>query len=309
PAVISQSHAFLDAFDRRELATFDAMLGPTFVRFVRARFYDGPYYKKTLAAQLERKVPPASRACTDEKVYRAANVVTYMGSCTVRTAAFGEMPQVILDGWESVVWVPDGDTWKVALWQWTRAGLEAEREDWNETYRTAIHFKRDVNAFLARVIKGRKPGTALDIAMGQGRNALHLAAKQWRVTGVDISDEGIRIAKEAAAQQKVKLVTVEQDLEKYDFGTARWDLVTMIYAGGDAARIEKVKTSLRKGGLFVVEFFHRDSTTGTGIGGFATGELAKQFAGWKILVDEVVEDTADWGLRKAKLVRFAAEKP
>nr|MBA3819153.1 hypothetical protein [Deltaproteobacteria bacterium] len=32
PAVISQSRAFLDAFDRADTATFEAMQGPTFVR-------------------------------------------------------------------------------------------------------------------------------------------------------------------------------------------------------------------------------------------------------------------------------------
>jgi len=118
----------------------------------------------------------------------------------------------------------------------------------------------------------------------------------------------VRIAKETAAAQKLKLDTVLVDIDKYEFGTSRWDLVTLIYAGDDAKTIERIKPSIRKGGLFVVEFFHSEATQGTGIGGFEKGELAKQFAGWKIIKDEVVDDIADWGLRKTKLVRFAAEK-
>jgi 2-polyprenyl-3-methyl-5-hydroxy-6-metoxy-1,4-benzoquinol methylase len=39
--------------------------------------------------------------------------------------------------------------------------------------------------------------------MGQGRNALYLASLGWRVTGIDISDEGIRQAREAAAARLV----------------------------------------------------------------------------------------------------------
>jgi SAM-dependent methyltransferase len=155
----------------------------------------------------------------------------------------------------------------------------------------------------------RTPGAALDIAMGQGRNAIYLALKGWKVTGVDISDEGIRIAKDNAARQKLKLGTVQQDLAVYDFGVARWDLVTMIYAGDDLKMIERIKPSIRSGGLFVLEYFHDDATQGTGIGGFGTGELAPLFRdGWTILEDLVVEDVADWGLRRTKLVRFAAEK-
>ena len=38
---------------------------------------------------------------------------------------------------------------------------------------------------------GKTPGSALDPGMGQGRNALYLAAHGWRVTGVDLSDTAI----------------------------------------------------------------------------------------------------------------------
>ena len=38
-------------------------------------------------------------------------------------------------------------------------------------------------------------------------------------------------------------------------------------------------------------------------------EAQATFKGWKIVKDEVVEDTPDRGMRKTKLVRFIAEKP
>jgi SAM-dependent methyltransferase len=307
-AVISQSHAFLDAHDKADFAAFKQLVGPAFVRFYRARFYDTAFFAKEMAGRIERKVPAASRQCENEKVYRTPASASYVGSCVVRFPAHGEMPATTVESWESIVWVAEGTAWKVAHWGWERGGIDAEREDWNDTYRVGTHFKTTANQFLVETVRGRRPGAALDIAMGQGRNAIYLAQQRWRVTGVDISDEGIRIARETAALQKVKLDVVQQDIEKYDFGTSRWDLVTLIYAGSDPKLIARIKPSVRKGGVFVVEFFHKESTQGTGIGGFETGELAKQFAGWKILKDEVVDDVADWGLRKTKLVRFAAEK-
>jgi SAM-dependent methyltransferase len=309
PAVISQSRAFLDAHDKADLAAFRALAGTTFVRFGRSRFYDLKYYEKELAGRIDRKMPPASRECTDEHVYRTPSTAIYVGSCTVRIPARADTPMASAEGWDTLVWTVEGETWKVSHWQWQRAGLDAEREDWNDVFRASTAFKTTANQFLIDITRGRRPGAALDIAMGQGRNAIYLASQKWRVTGVDISDEGIRIAKETAAKQKLKLETVQQDIAKYDLGTARWDLVTLVYSGDDPKLVERIKTGLRRGGLIVVEFFHTDATQGTGIGGFETGELAKQFAGWKILKDEVVEDIADWTLRKTKLVRFAAEKP
>ena len=308
-AVISQSRAFLDTVDKADISGFQQLAGRTFVRFARARFYDAAHYTKQFASRVERKVPPSSRTCKDERVMRSENAAIYIGACVVMTPAFGEMPTTSSEGWETLVWVPEGEAWKVAHWAWARGGIAAEREDWNDTFRTALHFKTTPNDFLVEMVRGRRPGAALDIATGQGRNALYLAAKKWRVTGVDISDEGLRLARDAATARKLKLDLVQQDIDKYDLGTGKWDLVTLIYAGADPKLVDRIKPSIRRGGLFVAEFFHKDATQGTGIGGFETGALAKEFgAGWKILRDEVVEDIADWGLRKTKLVRFAAQK-
>ena len=45
------------------------------------------------------------------------------------------------------------------------------------------------------------------------------------------------------------------------------------------------------------------------MGAFGTGELEGLFSGFKVLRSEVVEDVADFGEKKAKLVRFVAQKP
>jgi len=190
-----------------------------------------------------------------------------------------------------------------------RGGTDAEREDWNTILKKQVNFRTEVNRFLAEWAKGKKPGTALDLLTGQGRNAVWLATQGWKVTGVDISDVGLEMTTKAALAKKTKVTTIEADVDTWDLGKDRWDLVTLIYAGNDPKLLERIKPAVKKGGWVVVEFFGKEATAGTGIGGFAPGELAAAFAGWKIEKDEVVDDIADWGLRRVKVARFAAQKP
>jgi 2-polyprenyl-3-methyl-5-hydroxy-6-metoxy-1,4-benzoquinol methylase len=59
-------------------------------------------------------------------------------------------------------------------------------------------FKAAASQFLVRMVEGRKPGKALDVAMGQGRNSHYLAAQGWDVTGYDISEAGMAQARRLA---------------------------------------------------------------------------------------------------------------
>jgi len=308
-AVVERSKAFYDAMDNDNVPAVQAVLGPSFVVFDQARSYAAKHVIARMQSRAERQDAKRRRVWKDIRTYLGPNTAVFVGEAVESLPAAGETKATEWQGWNTVVWTHDGTDWKIAHVQWQVGGVEAERSMWNEMYRKAIGFKQTANQHLIDSVKGKKPGSALDIAMGQGRNAVFLATKGWKVTGVDISDEGIRVAKEAAAKAKVKITTVQADNETYDLGKEKWDLVTLIYAGNDPAMIERIKPSIKKGGLFVVEFFHREASSGTGIGGFSDGELATQFTGWKIIKDEVVEDVADWGLRKLKLVRFTAQKP
>jgi hypothetical protein len=65
-------------------------------------------------------------------------------------------------------------------------GERTETERWNRIL-TAENpsFNTRPNAFLVETAKSRKPGTALDVGMGQGRNSIWLAQQGWDVTGFD----------------------------------------------------------------------------------------------------------------------------
>jgi SAM-dependent methyltransferase len=153
-----------------------------------------------------------------------------------------------------------------------------------------------------------KPGKALDVGMGQGRNALYLAGIGWDVTGIDIADEGIRIAEEAARRDGLKLKAFVADATKWDWGTDRWDMICLIYMGGQQW-MPYVKRALKPGGIVVVEYFHADAMKGRGIGGLQKGELPKLLGdGFEVVREDEVEDVADYTLQKLKLIRLVARK-
>src|SRR5512136_910140 len=112
--------------------------------------------------------------------------------------------------------------------------------------------------FLIASLKGLKPGAALDVGTGQGRNAVWLATQGWDVTGIDISGVGLTAAMANAAKAGVTIRTVKTAYADYDFGTAKWDLIAMFFAWApvaDPGFMGKIERALRPGGLVVFEHF------------------------------------------------------
>jgi 2-polyprenyl-3-methyl-5-hydroxy-6-metoxy-1,4-benzoquinol methylase len=157
------------------------------------------------------------------------------------------------------------------------------REVWNELFAKRQGREFPHNRFLADTIKGMKPGTALDIGMGEGRNALFLATQGWQVTGFDISDVGIQLTWEAAQKRGLKLEILHDDADRFDYGRQRWDLVVGMYMHSMITRnAGKIIDSLKLGGILVVEGFHRDlNRLGVqgGYIGYRSNELPSAFGG------------------------------
>jgi SAM-dependent methyltransferase len=117
-------------------------------------------------------------------------------------------------------------------------------------------FTTDPSAFLVAMTKDLKSGKALDVAMGQGRNALYLASKGWDVTGFDIAEEGLKAAQENAARSGLALKTVKAGWDDFDFGHDQWDLICFIYTDApvvDPRFVARVRDGLKTGGLLLMD--------------------------------------------------------
>lgn len=126
---------------------------------------------------------------------------------------------------------------------------------------------------LVETARKLKPGQALDLACGTGRNAIWLAEHGWKVTAVDRSPIAIPTVDTHVA-----------DLEKHEFSIAEaaWDLIAVCYYL-QRDLFEPVKRGVKPGGvaLVIVHMFepeHEQSRFSV-----QPGELAKYFDGWEIL--------------------------
>ena len=188
------------------------------------------------------------------------------------------------------------------------------RDYYNTTYRENEDgvFNPAPSGFLTDVVRTLKPGRALDLGMGQGRNTIWLARQGWTVTGVDISDEGIRQANDQARTLKLSINTVNSPIESFDFGQERWDLIVFCYLD-PRPYAAKVLAALRPGGVLIVEGFHkRTRKTRLAEGWFEDNELLRVFPSLRVLRYEDVLAKQDWGFQMIepnRLVRFAAAVP
>lgn len=104
-----------------------------------------------------------------------------------------------------------------------------EAVDWDERYAVdELVWHAEPNRFLAEEAEGLSPGTALDLACGEGRNAVWLAEKGWRATGIDFSSVALSKAHRLAESRGVEVEWIEADLRTWR-PSARYDLVVLCY--------------------------------------------------------------------------------
>lgn len=190
-----------------------------------------------------------------------------------------------------------------------------EATRWNELFaRVDLDDERwQPNALLVETVHEREPGRALDIGMGQGRNALYLAEQGWRVTGIDLSSEGVRLTQLQARERGVQIDARLADGRHFDLGIERWDLIVCSYIHELAViRADDIVASLAPGGVLVIEgFVQGDEMEALGHGdlGFQSGVLSVAFESLDVLRDEEVRTHADWAPDDIlPVVRFVAQK-
>lgn len=106
--------------------------------------------------------------------------------------------------------------------------------DWDHRYeQTDLMWSQGPNQWIEQVTADLAPGTALDLAAGEGRNAIWLAERGWRATAVDFSavalERASRIAAERLGPDATRFSTRQADLLAYTPEPRSFDLVIVVY--------------------------------------------------------------------------------
>jgi len=190
--------------------------------------------------------------------------------------------------------------------------LKSDQKRWDKRFRgKEFAFGKEANPFLRRHIRLLPKGKALDIAAGEGRNAVFLAQHGFDVDVVDISEMGLKKARKFAQEMGVKIHTVLSDLDTYQIEKERYDLIADFYFLRRSL-IPKIKKGLKKGGRVIFETYileHRNlATSGPKQAKYflKPNELLKLFNGFRVL--RYREGIFKEGGRKKAVASLIAEK-
>jgi tellurite methyltransferase len=190
--------------------------------------------------------------------------------------------------------------------------VEADRKRWDERFKEReFAFGKKANPFLRKHVHLLPKGKTLDLAAGEGRNAVFLAQHGCDVDAVDISPMGLRKAGKLARGMGVKIHTLLADLDTIQLRPGTYDLIADFYFLSRRL-IPQLRKALKKGGRIIVETYltdQRDLHTG-GPKQFKYflkhNELLRLFKSFRILVYR--EGIVREGGRRKAIASLIAEK-
>ena len=184
---------------------------------------------------------------------------------------------------------------------------EPARERWNRRWagEERVHASTAPSRFLVAEVADLRPGTALDVACGAGRNAVWLAEQGWRVTGVDFSGVALRMARAFAAERRVDVEWVEADVIAWAPPAPGYDLVCVFYlqlpARERSTALARAADAVRPGGTLLVVGHDLLNLT-EGWGGPTQPDVL-------FTPDDVVAEIGDLRIEKAQRVRRTVTDP
>ncbi|MGH9629846.1 MAG: methyltransferase domain-containing protein [Bryobacteraceae bacterium] len=178
---------------------------------------------------------------------------------------------------------------------------------WEERYRAGEGLDKPSEPLLVSLVEQLKPGRALDLACGAGRNALHLARAGWRVTAVDSSRAAMSLPERSAQELGLQVDTRVADLESGEFELEQsgFDLIcNFLYLQRNL--FPQIRAAVKPGGhvIAIVAMFDDDPDVRPMNPEFLLnpGELAGFFDGWEIIHSREGKPLGGTGRRMAELI-------
>lgn len=136
--------------------------------------------------------------------------------------------------------------------------------DDNPTHRPAYQIKAQIDG-LARFLELEPRSRILDLACGSGRQTLELARRGHRVLGVDMSEEALSEARQAARNERLNVHFLKNDLRQLSY-RAEFDAVVNLYASfgyypherDDLKTLESVRKAMKPGAKLILDLLNKE---------------------------------------------------
>jgi SAM-dependent methyltransferase len=128
-------------------------------------------------------------------------------------------------------------------------------QDWDKRYLSGEGVRpRRPGVLLTELLPQLPKGRALDIACGEGRNAIFLAKNGYDVDAVDYSHVAIERGSKVAKKDGLTVNFIHADLEGYLIPPDNYDLIIDFYYL-QRSLVPAIKDGLRKGGVVLFETY------------------------------------------------------
>ena len=148
---------------------------------------------------------------------------------------------------------------------------DTQRATWNERYEgVPLVWGAEPNRFVAEAYADRPAaGRVLDLGCGEGRNAIWLARRGWRVTAIDLSDVAIERARSRAEREELEIEWIRADIAEFESEAQAFAVVLIAYLHLPAAErreaLRLAASALAPGGeLFLIGHARRNLEEGVG---------------------------------------------
>jgi SAM-dependent methyltransferase len=183
---------------------------------------------------------------------------------------------------------------------------------WDDRYAGSdLVWSANPNVWVEEVAGSLPPGRVIDLAAGEGRNALWLAERGWTATAVDFSSVAIERARQLADQRlgddADRFTGAVGDLLRLRPEQGAYDLVLLVYLHVDAESrwliMRTASQCVAPGGILLVVGHHTDNVV-DGVGGPPDPALL-------YTEQDLAADVADTGLvvERAERVLRAVDTP
>ena len=134
--------------------------------------------------------------------------------------------------------------------------MESDRWKWNDKFDERSTELLPPEGYLVENVDALEPGKVLDVACGDGRNALYLAEEGFEVCGVDISEVGLARLETFARKRHLDVETRRRDLDNADLSDlGPFANVTVFHFKPPPSFWEQAPDLLRSGGVLMLATF------------------------------------------------------